>query len=106
MDRKMNRRCAMASLAAGLLLVGCVSAQTYDALQKDYQQLQTELAGDQAEITQLHGRLKVTFKADITKALRRQQVRVDALRLQELDNRVESHRPQEHVMGVLDFPDA
>ena len=65
MDRTMNRRCAMASLTAALLLVGCVSAQSYDALQKDYQQLQAELAGDQAEITQLQGRLKVTFKADI-----------------------------------------
>ena len=55
MGRRIFERYCGALLASGLLLAGCVSAQTYDALQKDYQQLQTELAGDQAEITQLRG---------------------------------------------------
>jgi len=45
----------MASLAAALLPVGCVSLLTYDALQKDHQQLQTELPGDPTEITRSQG---------------------------------------------------
>jgi chemotaxis protein MotB len=60
-----KRNFSLVSIIAVGLLTACVPAQTYDALEKDYQQLQAQLTGDQAEITKLQGQLKVTFKADV-----------------------------------------
>ena len=47
--------------AAALLLAGCVSEQKYDKLQAAYNQLQAAYSADQAEITMLEGKLKVTM---------------------------------------------
>ncbi|MDD4914365.1 MAG: OmpA family protein [Methylococcales bacterium] len=50
--------CAVSSL---VLLGGCVSQTKYDALEQEQQQLQSQLSADQAEITLLDGKLKVTM---------------------------------------------
>jgi chemotaxis protein MotB len=60
---RWKRRLFLASPSFAVLLTACVFA--YQALERDYQQLKSELANDQVEITKLEGELKVTFKADI-----------------------------------------
>jgi len=62
MKDRLNRRSILAPLAIAALLGGCVSAQTYDALNAKYQQLLSSYSADQAEIQLLQGKLKVTFK--------------------------------------------
>ncbi len=56
-------------LAPALLLSACVPASRYNALEQQYQQLNARLSGeiaaDQAEITMLEGKLKVTLKDEI-----------------------------------------
>ena len=56
--KKLLITCAVSSL---FLLSGCVSQTKYDALEQEQQQLQSELSTDQAEITLLEGKLKVTM---------------------------------------------
>lgn len=57
------------AMVSGLMLSACVPVQQYNALQAKYQQLQqqmnTEIAADQAQITLLQGELKVTMKDQI-----------------------------------------
>jgi chemotaxis protein MotB len=52
-----------------LILSACVSAQKYDALEQDYQQMKTQMSAevnaDQVEITKLQGQLKVTMKDEV-----------------------------------------
>lgn len=55
---------ATAVVSAGLL-AGCVSQQKYNSLQQAYNQLQAAYQGDEVEIKQLQGELKVTIKDKI-----------------------------------------
>lgn len=62
-----NRRqflVASAIVSAGLL-AGCVSQQKFNSLQQAYNQLQAAYQGDEVEIKQLQGELKVTIKDKI-----------------------------------------
>lgn len=62
-----NRRqflVATAIVGAGLLS-GCVSEQKFNSLQQAYNQLQAAYQGDEVEIKQLQGELKVTIKDKI-----------------------------------------
>lgn len=63
----VNRRhflAATAIISAGLL-AGCVSQQKYNNLQQAYDQLQAAYKGDEVEIKQLQGELRVTIKDTI-----------------------------------------
>ena len=51
-------------MGAGLL-TGCVTEQKYNSLQQAYNQLQSAYQGDEVEIKQLQGELKVTIKDKI-----------------------------------------
>jgi chemotaxis protein MotB len=57
------------TLAAFVLLMGslaaCVSQQTYNSLDQAYSQLQQAYQGDEVEIRQLQGELKITIKDKI-----------------------------------------
>lgn len=59
---------ATVSLAA-ILLAGCVSAQKYDALDADFQQLNQRLSGEisnqQVHITRLQGAIKVAVNSQL-----------------------------------------
>ena len=61
-----RRQCLVATaiVSAGLL-AGCVSQQKYNQLQQAYNQLQAAYQGDEVEIKQLEGELKVTLKDKI-----------------------------------------
>ncbi len=59
---QIKRRLVLATMAASLLLVGCVSQQKYDQLNQAYTQLKAAYQTDEIEITQLEGQLKVTIK--------------------------------------------
>jgi chemotaxis protein MotB len=57
------------SLAVSVLLIGmlsaCVTQQTYNSLDQAYSQLQQAYQGDEVEIRQLQGELKITIKDKI-----------------------------------------
>jgi chemotaxis protein MotB len=57
------------SLAVSVLLIGmlsaCVTQQTYSSLDQAYSQLQQAYQGDEVEIRQLQGELKITIKDKI-----------------------------------------
>ncbi len=57
------------SLAVSVLLIGmlsaCVTHQTYNSLDQAYSQLQQAYQGDEVEIRQLQGELKITIKDKI-----------------------------------------
>lgn len=66
--RKVLERKAWAVGAAAALLSllqGCVTESKYNALEARYQQLQASLTSDQAEITLLEGKLKVTMVNEV-----------------------------------------
>lgn len=51
-----------AALITALLVVGCVSQQTYDRERQLNQQLQSEVQSDQVQIQQLEDRLRITIE--------------------------------------------
>jgi chemotaxis protein MotB len=65
MTDRLKPSSALIPLVASVFLAGCVSAGTYNALDQKYQQLQAAYTSDQAEIQELQGKLKVTFKDQI-----------------------------------------
>ena len=62
---QLKRRILLATMAASVLLVGCVSQQKYNQLNQAYTQLKAAYQTDEVEITQLEGQLKVTIKDKI-----------------------------------------
>jgi chemotaxis protein MotB len=62
-------RHVLAALMPIALLTGCVSAQKYDALDAQYQQLNTtmsaEIAANQVHISRLQGAIKVTVNSEL-----------------------------------------
>ena len=64
-----NFRRVLASAAATAVLAGCVSAQKYDLLEAQYQQLSQSLSGeiasDQVHISRLQGAIKVTVNSQL-----------------------------------------
>src|SRR5215468_6020817 len=62
-------RAATAVSLTGLILSGCVSQQTYDALENDYNQLNQRLSGEiaaqQVHITRLQNAIKVAVNSDL-----------------------------------------
>lgn len=58
-------RLAAAPVLGGLLLAGCVWQSDYDALQKQNQQLQQQVAAQNAEINKLIGAIKYTVNSDL-----------------------------------------
>ncbi|HVZ10234.1 OmpA family protein [Rhodopila sp.] len=65
----MNRLSIACCAILGVILAGCVSAQKYDALENDYnqlsQQLSGEIASDQVRITRLQGAIKVAVNSEL-----------------------------------------
>jgi chemotaxis protein MotB len=65
----LNRSAFLAPMLAGLLLAGCVSQQKYDALDAQYNQLNTSLSSEinsnQLQITRLQGAIKVTVNSEL-----------------------------------------
>lgn len=64
----LNRRLILAAAPAALLM-GCVSANKYNALDAQYQQLQSSLSGevsaDQVHITRLQNAIKVSVNSEL-----------------------------------------
>ncbi len=66
MNMNKHRRTLLISAMMGAaLLTGCVSEQKYDKLNAAYLKLQQAYQGDEVEIKQLQGELKVTIKDKI-----------------------------------------
>jgi len=65
----ITRRGVAATMLAAALLAGCVSEKKYDALDQQYQQLNSsmsaEVAADQVRITRLQGAVKVTINSEL-----------------------------------------
>lgn len=61
----MRRSFFLVPVMVATLLGGCVSEQKYNQLDQAYMQLKAAYGSDQAEITQLEGRLKVTMRDQI-----------------------------------------
>ncbi|HUB45556.1 MAG TPA: OmpA family protein [Acetobacteraceae bacterium] len=61
------RRCSLtcSGVAMIALLAGCVSQADYDALKTQNQQLQQQVAAQQAHITRLQGAIKYTVNSDL-----------------------------------------
>jgi chemotaxis protein MotB len=57
-------RLALGSLFSVLLLGGCVSQSDYDALKTQNQQLQTQVASQQAQISRLQGAIAYSVSSD------------------------------------------
>ncbi len=61
-----NAKCALVlTLATPVLLAGCVSQSTYDAVVAQNQQLQQQVVMDRAHITRLQGAIKYTVNSDL-----------------------------------------
>ena len=56
---------ATVTLTGVLLLAGCVSRQRYNALETRYQELATEVSGNQMRIAQLQNAIKVTLNDEL-----------------------------------------
>src|SRR5689334_18608967 len=60
------RVCLMTgSVLSSLVLAGCVWRSDYDALQTQNQQLQSELAASNAQVSRLQGAIKYTVNSDL-----------------------------------------
>jgi chemotaxis protein MotB len=65
MTLNLRRGALLLPLVAPFLLAGCVSQGQYDALQAQNQQLQQQIAADQAHINRLQGAIKYTVNSDL-----------------------------------------
>ena len=65
MLNKFRRSILVGAIAGATLLAGCVSEQKYNQLNDAYISLQKAYQGDEVEIKQLQGELKVTIKDKI-----------------------------------------
>jgi chemotaxis protein MotB len=61
MKKPIDKLLIAGALASLLLLSGCVTENKYNALEQEYQQLQSQFSADQAQIVLLDGKLKVTM---------------------------------------------
>ncbi len=65
MTGDLKRGALLLTLAAPFLLAGCVSQSAYDALQQQNQQLNQQIAADQAHIGRLQGAIRYTVNSDL-----------------------------------------
>lgn len=81
----MNRVSLLCCAAVSVLAAGCVSAQKYDALENEYnqlnQQLSGEIAADKVHITHLQGAIKVAVNSELLFPSGGWQMPADAQRL-------------------------
>ena len=61
MKKSIEKLIIAGALASLVLLNGCVTETKYNALEQEYQQLQSQFSADQAQIVLLDGKLKVTM---------------------------------------------
>lgn len=61
MKKIITKMLIAGTVASLVLLNGCVAETKYNALEQEYQQLQSALSADQAQIVLLEGKLKVTM---------------------------------------------
>ena len=61
MKKTIEKLLIAGALASLVLLNGCVTETKYNALEQEYQQLQSQFSADQAQIVLLDGKLKVTM---------------------------------------------
>ena len=61
MKKPIEKLLIAGALVSLVLLNGCVTENKYNALDKEYQQLQSQFSADQAQIVLLDGKLKVTM---------------------------------------------
>lgn len=61
MKKPIKKMLIAGAIASLVLLNGCVTETKYNALEQEYQQLQSEFTADQAQIVLLKGKLKVTM---------------------------------------------
>ena len=65
MSKYLKTSAILLPLAAPFLLAGCVAQSDYDALQTQNQQLQQQLAANQAHVSRLQGAIKYTVNSDL-----------------------------------------
>ena len=65
MTHRVKTAALLLPLAAPILLSACVSQSAYDALNTQNQQLQQQIAADQAHIGRLQGAIKYTVNSDL-----------------------------------------
>ena len=61
MKKPITKMLIAGAVASLVLLNGCVTETKYNALEQEYQQLQSAFSADQAQIVLLEGKLKVTM---------------------------------------------